>query len=230
MDINNFKKLLEESSNIAVRLRVKEYKSTYISVAKSKKEIKISLHSLFLNSPESIKKALFSFCLKRDKASFNIIKGYANRYFENLDYTHKLDKKKLFTKGKVYDLKNILDTMNLFYFKDKLNLLNITWFEVPNYTKFRHFTFGSYDKNLKLIRINKLLDSDIIPFYFINYVVYHEILHYIIPEKMGENLRRSVHSKEFKEKEKRFAYYKEARSFEKKFLKLSKRKIVYGRS
>ncbi len=213
----NLKDILQQNSNLKVCLKIKEYKSTYISVVKNRFQLKISLHKLFIDAPDEIKNAVISFCLKRDKISHRIIKTYANKYFFNLDYTSRLDYKKLVTKGKYFDLKQIYENLNLIYFQSSLNL-NITWFEKPKYRRYSHFTFGSYDKNLKLIRINKLIDQYNFPFYFINYIVYHEMLHSICEEKIDDMGNKKIHTKEFKQLEKKFAYYKEAQEFEKKFL------------
>jgi len=116
--------------------------------------------------------------------------------------------------------------LNLAYFKGELDL-NITWFQKPKYRKYRHITFGSFDKNLKLVRINKLIDQANFPFYFINYIVYHEMLHSVCQEEIDENGKRKIHTKKFKEEEKKFPYFKEALEFEKKFLKKGR---IYGRS
>jgi hypothetical protein len=219
MDI---KEVLEKKSNLKIYLKIKEYKSTYISVVKSKYCLKISLHKLFLTAPEDIKNEVINFCLKRDKKSYDIIKKYANKCFLNLDYSYKLNLKKLVTKGRYFDLKQIYENLNLIYFQGSLNL-NITWFEKPRYRRYSHFTFGSYDKNLKLIRINKLIDNKNFPFYFINYIVYHEMLHAVCKEEINERGNKKIHTRMFKELERKFAYYDEAQEFEKRFLKKGKK-------
>ncbi len=221
----NIKDELDKRSNLQVSLKIKDYKSTFISVFKTRSKITISLHKLFLNAPDDVKEAVVMYCLKRDKKANKVIKRYANKYFLTADYTHRLDVKNLKTKGIFFDLKQIMDNLNLIYFKGRLNL-NITWFEKPVYKRFSHITFGSFDKNLNLIRINKILDRADIAFYFINYIVYHEMLHYVCKEMIDDTGKRKIHTKEFKDKEKEFAYFKEAKEFEKKILNKGKR---YGR-
>lgn len=222
----NFKEILEQKSNLKVDLKVKEYKSTFISVLKNRFYLKVSLHKLFLDAPDDIKKAVVNFCLKKDSQSHRLIKTYANKYFLNLDYSKKLNINKLVSKGEYFDLRQIYENLNMIYFQNSLNL-NITWFEKPKYRRCTHFTFGSYDKNLKLIRINKLVDQDNFPFYFINYIVYHEMLHSICMEEIDENGNKKIHTKKFKQLEKKFPYYKESQEFEKKFLNRGK---IYVRS
>lgn len=220
----NFKEVLEQRSNLKVDLKIKEYKSTFISISKDRNSLRVSLHKLFENAPQDIKNAIISYCLKGDKIAHRLIKTYANRYFFNLDYSNRLDVKKLVTKGKFFDLLQIYENLNMVYYKNSLNL-HITWFEKPKYTSYSHFTFGTFDKNLKLIRINKLLDQANFPFYFINYIVYHEMLHSICEEIIEENGNKKVHTKKFKDLEKKFAYYKEAQEFEKKFLNRGKKYV-----
>ena len=219
MDIDLLYKTLQEETKLKLFLKVKEYKSTFISTLKSRYEIKISLHSLFLKAPKEIIDAISSHCFRRDKDALKVIRNYASNYFKSVDYSDRLDVSKLVSKGNCYDLKQIFDVQNQIYFHNELKALNITYFQKPKYRRYRHFTFGSYDKNLKLIRINKLLDNSKFPFYFINYIVYHEILHHIYPVILDKNGRRKVHTKEFKTQEKKFPYYREAIEFEKKFLK-----------
>ncbi len=223
--LNLLQNKLKALSKKKVHIKVKEYKSTYISVYKDRYNIKISLHSLFLSAPQEIIDAIVNYSVKKDVLAFKEIKKYAANYFSKIDYSHKLDKKKLVSKGKYYDLQQIYNNLNDIYFEGKLNL-NITWF-TTKYRNFSHFTFGSYDKSVKLIKINYLLDSDKVPFYFINYVVYHEILHHIFPETIDENARRCHHGPDFKKKEKQFPYYKEAVYWEKKHFKIRK---LYGRT
>ena len=215
---------LENKLNLKVILNFKDYKSTYIKIEKTRFQIKISLHKLFENAPEDINEAVINYCTRKHGDSRRILKTYANEYFSKIDNSHKLDKQKLITNGNCFDLKQIYDNLNIFYFQDKLNL-NITWFEKPKYIKFSHFTFGTYNKTLKLIKINKLMDNLNFPFYFINYIVYHEMLHSICEEKITLNGQRLIHTKEFKKLEQKFAYYKEALAFEKIFLKKGRKYV-----
>jgi len=214
MDI---KKELENKLNQSVLIKFYDFKSTFLRIEKKPNIFILKLHKLFLESNDDIKNAIVDYCLKKDKSSRNIIKLFAYDFFSKKDYSNKLDKSKLITKGVFFDLKQIFDNLNMIYFENKLDL-SITWFEKPKYFRFCHFTFGTYNRNTKLIKINKLLDQSNFPFYFINYVVYHEMLHSVCEEK-NINGKRSIHTKDFKEKEKKFAYYKEAKNFEKIFLK-----------
>ena len=60
-----------------------------------------------------------------------------------------------------------------------------------------------------MIRINPRLDSARVPHYYMEFLVYHEMLHAEIGAKKV-NGRRIVHSGEFKKREKEFRLYKKA--------------------
>ncbi len=81
--------------------------------------------------------------------------------------------------------------------------------------------FGSFSASKGLIRIHPELDSPEIPDYFVEFVVYHELLHAIYPpESLGEGARRRVHPSRFRAQERQFKQYKKAIEFEHKFVKM----------
>lgn len=78
----------------------------------------------------------------------------------------------------------------------------------------RNRTLGSYLDSVNTIRINPVLDKKSVPRYYIEFIVYHEMLHADmgVTEKNG---RRVVHSKEFRAREKSFRDYRKAMAWEK---------------
>ena len=61
---------------------------------------------------------------------------------------------------------------------------------------------GSYSAVDRLIRVHPALDQKWVPRYFVAYIVYHEMLHHVIPGSRGLG-RVNLHPPEFKEREKR---------------------------
>ncbi len=94
---------------------------------------------------------------------------------------------------------------------DELGELHITWGRRGRGTK--SIRFGSYDFDRKLIRIHPALDREFVPRHFVQFIVYHEILHAIFPPKQG-NGRRQVHPPEFRAMERRFPKYEQAMKWE----------------
>jgi hypothetical protein len=65
-----------------------------------------------------------------------------------------------------------------------------------------------------VIRIHPLLDQPFVPRWFLEYVLYHEMLHSVVPEETDAAGRRRVHTEEFYRREKAFPRYRRARRWE----------------
>src|SRR5262249_43107748 len=134
---------------------------------------KVSLHRMFLEAPKNVMQALACYIRQEHKIIHPNVKAFIEEGLKNLDYSHLLDKSKLHVQGNIYNLKEIYDDLNNEYFDDKLRLF-ITWFGNGKRSRSR-VTFGLYHDPLKLIKINRLLDSPSIPDYLVSYVIYHEM-------------------------------------------------------
>jgi hypothetical protein len=126
--------------------------------------------------------------------------------------------RKIVTKGQHYDLQAIFNAINVEYFEGKLNL-PITWSGNPNQAARYRRRLGSYNVRTGKIKIHRLLDHPNFPSYFISFVVYHEMLHHLVPPLKARG-RRLIHHRGFKEKERAFKEYALARKWEKENLNL----------
>ncbi len=100
------------------------------------------------------------------------------------------------------------------YFENQVDL-PISWFGSKQRKPRRKITLGSYHLKKQCIRIHRLLDQPHIPDHFISFVVYHEMLHHLLPPIEGR--RRKIHHKEFKEREQLFEDYPLAKAYLKEF-------------
>ncbi len=73
--------------------------------------------------------------------------------------------------------------------------------------------FGHHDADHGAIVISKTLDDPDVPEFVLDYVVYHELLHIVIPPRLGSTGKRIVHPKEFKQAERRFKRWQEAEAW-----------------
>ena len=122
--------------------------------------------------------------------------------------------------GTHFHLETIRDRINRDYFDGRLHV-DITWGRKSTVTqgqrrKRRRGSFsirlGSYDDRFKLVRIHPVLDRADVPEVVIESIVYHEMLHAVVPPRQGRT-RRSVHPPEFRRLEKLFARYEEAEAW-----------------
>jgi hypothetical protein len=72
---------------------------------------------------------------------------------------------------------------------------------------------GSYSVEERLIRIHRSLDRAFVPRFFVEWIVFHEMLHQVHDIKV-KNGRREFHSKAFLDAEAGFDRYVEARAWE----------------
>jgi len=79
---------------------------------------------------------------------------------------------------------------------------------------------GVYFHDQKVIRIHPALDDARVPRYFVEMVVFHEMLHQIHPPAVDAVGRRIVHGPDFRAAERRFPGYLRARAWEKAHLHL----------
>jgi SprT-like family protein len=117
-------------------------------------------------------------------------------------------------KGEYFDLKAIYDQLNDRYFENKLDL-SITWFGNKNALPRSRIRLGSYHPRHGLIKIHRLMDKAHVPHHFIAYVIYHEMLHHVLPPIKERWGRRKIHHPEFTKREKQFQEYTLAEKFEK---------------
>jgi len=103
--------------------------------------------------------------------------------------------------GTIYDLEKIFDQLNREYFGGRLAKPHLRWSQRLNYHR-----LGSYDGQRRLLVISRLLDRRDIPRFVVEGIVYHEMLHIVHPVYQ-KNGRRVIHSRAFKEDEKKFAQH-----------------------
>ena len=90
----------------------------------------------------------------------------------------------------------------------------ITWGRRRRLPPREYFVFGSIQEDDRVIRIHPGLDAPWVPGWFLEYVVYHEMLHAIVPDESLPGGRRRVHTPEFQRQERLFAHYRKARRWE----------------
>jgi len=120
--------------------------------------------------------------------------------------------------GRYFDLRDIFDRLNERFFENRLRGYRIFWGQRRRLRPKYYVVFGSIQEEDRVIRIHPLLDAPFVPRWFLEYVVFHEMLHAVVPhEPLGEN-RRRVHTREFLEKERQFPHYRRARQWERENL------------
>jgi hypothetical protein len=203
---------LSEKCGRSVEVVFTDNASTMIAVRCSPAYM-VRLHWMFRNAPAEVLKALGVY-LKwpRHKASNAVLARYIR---ENVHNVRKSSRKGLpaRTKGRRFDLKAIYDRLNEKYFDGKLEC-SVTWGRAFRGRRRRSIRFGCVDQGGGVIRVNPSLDAGFVPEFFVEYIVYHEMLHFAVGGCTGADGRTLMHHGEFRRREREFERYEEAQRWQ----------------
>jgi len=116
--------------------------------------------------------------------------------------------------GKYFDLRAIFERLKQRYFRGRLRGYQVMWGRRRKHRPKNYFTFGTIQEEDRVIRINPLLDQPFVPLWFLQYVLYHEMLHSVVPDEVVSRGRRRIHTDEFNRRERKFRSYQRARRWE----------------
>lgn len=172
--------------------------------------VKLRLHKMFLEAPDHVLDALGDLIEGRDLGARAMLRAYID---EHRDMIRRPSRRRRGTPhGRWFDLEQILDDLN-----DRLLGSafegRICWSRRPPARRRRTIRLGSYHHGERLVRIHPALDRPFVPRYFVEWVVYHEMLHQIVGVGLMGG-RRQLHSRRFRELEACFPQFERARAWE----------------
>jgi len=120
-------------------------------------------------------------------------------------------------RGRYHDLDAILADLRRRYFPTCAEV-RIGWGRWSGRTRPRSIRFGAYLPDSQSIRIHPALDQVFVPGYFVEFIVYHELLHHVMPP-LRVNGRYLIHSRTFHQREREFPAYAEAMAWRQQYLR-----------
>ena len=118
------------------------------------------------------------------------------------------------SQGRVFNLRAIFDKLNAVYFRNRLRGYSIVWGRRRKGRPRDQIVFGTIQEEDRMIRIHPLLDRRFIPTWFLEYVIYHEMCHAVVRDLYDSSGRRIVHHEKFFARERRFHWFRRAKSWE----------------
>src|SRR5215471_5060874 len=109
--------------------------------------------------------------------------------------------------GRVYDLNRIFSRVNRRHFDGEIEKPVLTWSK-----RRTRSILGHHDAAHDTITISKTLDARDVPEWFVEYIVFHEMLHIKHPARII-NGRRYYHSPAFRDEEQRFPNFHKAQQW-----------------
>jgi hypothetical protein len=203
-----------------VNLSITDNRQSIISHAIEDGVLRVRIHHMFLDAPPRVLDALVRYVTDGDRESSILVGHYIEANAGRL--ARRSRQVPLVTKGKRHDLLHIFQDLNERYFDGMVNAL-VTWGTAPRTAGGRRanprrtIRLGSYGAVDRLIRVHPSLDRAWVPRYFVAFVVYHEMLHHVMPTSRGSG-RRNLHPPEFVAREREFRYFERAIGWEKAHL------------
>lgn len=117
-------------------------------------------------------------------------------------------------RGRFFDLRKIFDKLNARYFRNRLRGYSVVWGRKRKQRPREYMVFGTIQEDDRIIRIHPLLDRAFIPTWFLEYVLYHEMLHAVVPDRFDPQGRRLVHHEKFLAREREFHWFRRAKAWE----------------
>lgn len=176
--------------------------------------LRARLHHMFLDAPISVIDALARFLLFRDRDASQIVGRYIDLNTQRIRSLEPHRRSAKSNRGDHHDLDELFAEVNHQYF-DGLVDARICWGNEGRSRGKKRSTIklGSYSAQEQLIRIHPRLDQPFVPRYFVSFVIFHEMLHHVMPATRVAG-RRMLHPTEFRVRERRFRQYDRAIAWE----------------
>ena len=230
------RKLKAASPGKVVILSITDNRHSIISHSMRSGVLHARIHHMFLDAPPRVVNALVRYVTRGDRRASILVGNYIEANGARLA-RRRARAIPLVAKGVHHDLLAIFNDLNARYFDGACHAL-ITWGKKqprrsPDSPPRKAIKLGSYSNLERLIRIHPALDRKWVPRYFVAYVVYHEMLHHMIPAargglrpgsaanlaiSRGEAARRVLHPPELLERERLFRKYDRALDWEKQHI------------
>jgi hypothetical protein len=202
---------LQKAAGKKVSLTLTDNSTSMISARAKDGVLHVRLHRMFLQSDAVLLDEIAAF-MRGKKSKTPLIMNFIKR---NSCFVKKGKQRKYSLKqlGTYHDLRILAASVNEEYFGGRITA-PVTWGTGRLGRAVRRRTLGSYSGHTNTIRINPILDKKRVPSYFIEFIIYHEMLHADMGIESGKE-RRSVHPREFRRRERLFEKYAEALDWEK---------------
>jgi hypothetical protein len=205
---------IAHSAQQEVRLRLTNNSHTMLSTRFHDGVRSLRLHRMFIDAPHEVIDAVGRYIAHGDRHAGAVIDAFIERHRDRI-VPRMRRAPTLRAQGSVYDLAEVQRAVSQRYFAGEIDL-PIGWGRAAT-SRSRlgggTIRMGVYLPESSSIRIHPALDQAWVPRFFVEWVVFHEMLHHVIPatERHG---RRDVHSAYFRQREREFVDFDRAQRWE----------------
>lgn len=211
---------LEAAFGGPVQLGVTDNRRRMVTQTRARGRLRVRVNMMFLGAEPRILDALVAYVVHGDRDASTVIGDFITFNTHRIRASRRATVK-LQAQGHVHDLGEILQQLNDTYFGGSIGDVLITWGRrtspTANAKQRRTIKLGSYSASERLIRVHPVLDAEWVPRYFVSYIVFHELLHHVMPEvRVGG--RTLIHPPEFANREREFRHHERALAWEHKHI------------
>lgn len=174
-------------------------------------KLKLRIHKAFLDAPRDVLAAAARYLSGGGRSETERMQEYLASDGD-LDPNRASAAEQRTAVGSFFDLEEIMRELNDRHLAGRYDGA-ICWGRRAPARRRRSIRLGSYEFQGKLIRIHPALDRDFVPKYYVEWIVYHEMLHQLVPE-IVKNGRRYFHGPGFKKLERAFPAYRKAQEWQ----------------
>jgi len=208
---------LQRLCGVEFSLVLSDNERTMISTRRQAGRMVVRVHHMFLDADAHTLAALARYLNKSDSSASGVLFDFVKQHRDRIRKTS-TRRMLLRSEGQHHGLQEIFERVNRTYFGGQVQA-RITWARQtrPQRRSRRSIKLGSYHSQQKLIRVHPVLDAGWVPEFFVAYIVYHEMLHQVVPPQSVAG-RRDFHGPKFRVHERRFAEYDAAIAWERQHL------------
>ncbi|MDA0577948.1 MAG: hypothetical protein O3B24_07610 [Verrucomicrobia bacterium] len=166
----------------------------------------LRLQEMFLSAPDDVIQALRRYLQTRKRTDWSVVSAFARARHVERGKAQRIPP--LESCGRVWDLATIAKEVNDTFFNGRVKC-RVGWGRSrPRRRRLRwgggrSIRYGSWDATTRTVRVHPLLDDVRVPAAFVRYIVFHEMLHAVVPgERRGTRLLH--HPRAFRVLEKQF--------------------------
>jgi hypothetical protein len=202
-------------ADFKVLLSVHDNRSTMISFRRQPPLLKVRAHHMFLDAPPHVVTAIAEYAGKGVRAAGQVLDDYIASRQEQIRALPR-QPLALEARGRCFDLQALFDELNQAHFQGGIRA-RIGWGRQTARRRRKSIRLGVYDHKAREIRVHPALDRPDVPRFFVEYIVFHEMLHQLFPSDRHTG-RQVHHPRAFRDRERAFPRYEAALAWEKQNL------------
>lgn len=200
---------------VRVEVQLTRNRRTMISSARAGTALRLRLHRMFVEADGAIVEALGRYVKTGDRRASRRLGEFIEAQRDR--FVSPRPPRVLRHEGEHHDLADTFARLEATFFPSALEGVTITWGRHGSpgrgRRRKRSIRLGTYTHDERLIRVHPVLDQDWVPAFFVEYIVFHEMLHHVEPAR-EEQGRTIFHTPEFRRRERAYPEYERAIAWE----------------